>query len=128
MVYTLDRLAVYIGVSSGALEDHIEAYSGDWVDFQADDLFYNVKGQTYGYLMILEGLGSDFDSVIQNRELQVLYANMLDSFRLLAALDPLFVSNNELDDQFMPNHLAAQGFYLMRARTQLREITNILLK
>jgi len=26
------------------------------------------------------------------------------------------------------NHLAAQGFYLLRARTQLREISNILLK
>ncbi len=27
-----------------------------------------------------------------------------------------------------PNHLTAQGFYLLRARTQLRELTNILLK
>jgi hypothetical protein len=28
----------------------------------------------------------------------------------------------------VPSHLAAQGFYLLRARTQLREISNILLK
>jgi len=28
----------------------------------------------------------------------------------------------------VPNHLAAQGFYLLRARTQLREITAILLR
>jgi hypothetical protein len=27
-----------------------------------------------------------------------------------------------------PNHLAAQGFYLLRARTQLEEITDILQK
>ena len=33
---------------------------------------------------------------------------------------------NGVDDQFLPNHLAAQGFYLLRARTQLREITGIL--
>jgi hypothetical protein len=30
--------------------------------------------------------------------------------------------------QFLPSHLSAQGFYLLRARTKLREITNILLK
>ena len=30
--------------------------------------------------------------------------------------------------QFMPSHLASQGFFLLRARTQLREISNILLK
>jgi hypothetical protein len=28
----------------------------------------------------------------------------------------------------MPSHLASQGFFLLRARTQLREISNILLK
>jgi hypothetical protein len=28
----------------------------------------------------------------------------------------------------LPSHLAAQGFYLLRARTQLKEIVNILLK
>ena len=32
------------------------------------------------------------------------------------------------DGFLIPNHLAAQGFYLLRARTQLREITSILLK
>jgi hypothetical protein len=30
--------------------------------------------------------------------------------------------------QFLSSHLSAQGFYLLRARPQLREITNILLK
>ncbi|MCK5042223.1 MAG: DUF2333 family protein, partial [Sphingomonadales bacterium] len=95
---------------------------------KSDDLFYNVKGQTYAYLLILEALGEDYSSIIENRELHQAYTQMLDSFRELAALDPFVVTNNGLDDQFLPNHLAAQGFYLLRARTQLREITNILLK
>ena len=30
--------------------------------------------------------------------------------------------------QFFPSHLASQGFFLLRARTQMREVTNILLK
>ena len=32
------------------------------------------------------------------------------------------------DAQMVPSHLTAQGFYLMRARTQLYEVINILLK
>jgi len=38
------------------------------------------------------------------------------------------VFNASPSSQFIPNHLAVQGFYLLRARTQLREVTNILLK
>jgi hypothetical protein len=27
---------------------------------------------------------------------------------------------------FQPNHLAVQGFFLLRARTQMRELSNVL--
>jgi hypothetical protein len=40
----------------------------------------------------------------------------------------LIVWNGYPDGLLIPNHLAAQGFYLLRARTQLRELTSILLK
>ena len=43
-------------------------------------------------------------------------------------LQPLVVVNGRADSQFLPSHLAAQGFYLLRARTQLREIRDILLR
>ena len=128
LLATLDRIALDVGASSAAIDNHITEYSGDWLDFQADDLFYNMKGQTYGYAMILTALREDFTDIIAARDVTNIYDQMLASFRAVAALDPLVVTNNELDDQFIPNHLAAQGFYLLRARTQLREITNILLK
>lgn len=128
LLATLDRIALDIGASSAALDRHITDHAGDFVDFHADDLFYNVKGQAYGYYMILSTLRTDFAGVIETRDLAGAYDQMLGSFRALAELDPLVVTNNELDGQFLPNHLANQGFYLMRARTQLREITNILLK
>ena len=53
---------------------------------------------------------------------------MVDSFRTAALLQPLVVLNGSPDAQLMPNHLTAQGFYLMRARFQLYEVINILLK
>ena len=45
-----------------------------------------------------------------------------------AKLPPMIVRNGVPDSLLQPNHLTAQGFYLLRARTQLKEITNILLK
>ena len=38
------------------------------------------------------------------------------------------VVNGATDGAVMPSHLASLGFYLLRARTQLREIVNILQK
>jgi len=38
------------------------------------------------------------------------------------------VVNGAADSQFLPSHLVAQGFYLLRARTQLREVADILRK
>jgi hypothetical protein len=43
-------------------------------------------------------------------------------------LQPWVVVNGSPQSQVLPSHLAAQGFFLLRARVQLREITNILLK
>jgi hypothetical protein len=53
---------------------------------------------------------------------------MLDSFRAAATLQPWVVVNGAPDSQVLPSHLAAQGFFLLRARTQLKEINDILLK
>jgi hypothetical protein len=52
----------------------------------------------------------------------------VESFRIASQLDPWIVWNGYLDGLLIPNHLAAQGFYLLRARTQLREISTILQK
>ncbi|MCG8506767.1 MAG: DUF2333 family protein [Sphingomonadales bacterium] len=128
LLATLDRIALDIGAASAALDTHVADHARDWFDFYADDLFYNVKGKAYAYLMILRALKQDYSSVIAGRELDAVYDQMLASFDSIVDLSPLVVINGDTDGQVMPNHLVAQGFFLLRARTQLREITNILLK
>ena len=91
-------------------------------------MFYNVKGQTYAYYVVLRALGGDFENVLRERELAGVYAQMLNSLHEAAALDPWVVTNGAPDGLFPNSHLAAQGFYLLRARTQLREISDILRK
>jgi hypothetical protein len=124
---TLERLSADIGSTSAVLDQRI-AEGGFIIDTQADDVFYQTKGRLYGYYILLTALGEDFQKLIEERELTAAWAQMLDSFRTAATMQPMVVVNGRPDSQAMPSHLAAQGFYLLRSRTQLKEISNILLK
>jgi hypothetical protein len=127
LLATFERIAADLGSSSAALDQHLEA-GGFWPDFSADDLFYHNKGRLYAYFLLLRGLEADFARVIDERDLDGPWRQMLASFRAAAKLQPWVVINGAPDSQLLPSHLASQGFFLLRARTQLREITNILLK
>lgn len=70
----------------------------------------------------------DFKDVIAEKKAQSVWQRMVDSMRTAAEMDPLIVSNGANDGLFVPSHLEVQGFYLLRSRTQLQEVANILLK
>ena len=125
---TLLRFTADIGSSSAIIDQHLTLAGGWGFDTTVDDIFYTAKGRLYGYYMILREMGRDFDKVIADRELSSSWARMLDSLRQAASLDPIVVVNGAPDGAVVPSHLASLGFYLLRARTQLREIVNILQK
>lgn len=128
LLATLDRIAADLGSSSAAIDRQLENQSAFWPDWTADDLFYTSKGRLYAYYLLLRALEADFANVIRERELASAWAQALESFRTAATLQPWVVVNGAPDSQLMPSHLAAQGFFLLRARTQLREISDVLLK
>ena len=128
LLATLDRIALDLGSSSAAIDGQIAEHSGSLFDPKADDIFYFVKGQTYAYALVLRELKQDFANVARERELAGTWTQMLASMEKAATLHPWVIVNGSPDGQFMPSHLAAQGFYVLRARTQLREITAILQK
>ena len=124
----LDRIANDEGSDSGVIDQHIIEKSGDLFDSRCDDIFYFNKGRLYANYLLLRELGADFEGVIREKGLTSAWNGTVETFRLAAQLQPWVVWNGYLDGFLIPNHLAAQGFYLLRARTQLREISNILLK
>lgn len=127
LMATLDRIALDLGASSAATEKYIRDYAGDiGFDTGNDNLFYQTKGQLYAYSYILTGLEQDFSKVIADKELESLFRDLTQSLILAAQIRPAIVLNGSADGVFA-NHLGMQGFYLLRARTQLREVTNILL-
>ena len=124
----IDRFTSDIGSASAAISRHIEENAGDLLDFQADNLFYANKGRLYTYYLLLRALEDDFADVITEKGLRNAWRLTLKSLEEAATLQPWVVVNGSPDSQIRPSHLAAQGFYLLRARTQLKEISNILLK
>ncbi len=128
LLATLDRIASDLGSASALLAERVDIGSRSWLDLEADDVFYATKGRLYAYYLLLQGLGRDFADVIAERNLGKVWEQMLVTLRDASLLMPWVVANGAMDGQFLPNHLAAQGFLLLRGRTQLREVTNILLK
>jgi hypothetical protein len=128
LIAFLDRVGADLGSASAAIDAQANASNAGWFDTKADDVFYATKGRLYGYYLLLRELGVDFHEVIAEKKVENVWQQMLDSLRTAAAMDPLIVSNGAGDGLLTPSHLEVQGFYLLRARTQLREVTNILLK
>ncbi|MEK0084952.1 DUF2333 family protein [Benzoatithermus flavus] len=126
LMATLDRISDDLGAASAALTREVDLNATRLFDPEADDLFYNVKGKLYAYYLILRAFEADFANVVKERNLQASWADLLNSARLGATLHPWMVSNGPLDSQAVPNHLAAQGFLLLRVRTKLEEIIDIL--
>ena len=128
LIAFLDRVAADLGSASAALDARANASNAGWFDTDADDIFYATKGRLYGYYLLLRELGIDFKDVIAEKKAQSVWQQMIDSLRTAAEMDPLIVANGANDGLLVPSHLEVQGFYLLRARTQLREVANILLK
>jgi len=124
----IDRIANDIGSDSAVIDRHIIEQAGNLFDLQCDDIFYFNKGRLYATYLLLRELGQDFANVIKDRDLTSNWNGTVETFRIAAALHPWVVWNGYPDAFVVPNHLAAQGFYLLRARTQLREISGILQK
>jgi hypothetical protein len=126
LLATLDRISDDIGSASAALTLEVDQGATSFLDFNADNLFYSVKGKLYAYYLILRELGHDYADVIRERNLQASWDDLLNSARIGATLHPWMVSNGPLDSQAVPNHLAGEAFLLLRVRTKLEEIIDIL--
>ena len=124
----MDRIAADLGSASATIDQHLAGTHATLIDTQVDDIFYRVKGRLYAYYRLLDMLGRDFEPVLSDKQVDSSWTQMLDSMRQASALDPIVVMNGAADGAYFPSHLAVQGFYLLRARTQLREISNILQK
>jgi hypothetical protein len=122
----LDRIANDLGSTSAILRERSENFNSGWFDTRADDRFWFAYGQLYGYYGILSAAKADFAGTIGEKNLAPLWTAMLQQFRSALRIQPAIISNGREDGWIMPTHLATQGFYILRARSNLLEIRDVL--
>ncbi|HEY2071319.1 MAG TPA: DUF2333 family protein [Rhizomicrobium sp.] len=124
--HVLDSFAADLDASSAVIETHLAKSSGWPFDGLSDDIFYSVKGRLYAEFILLKGLEIDYAAVIAQHGLAKPWASMMESLRAAIALRPWIVLNGAPGGSVFACTLCGQGFYLLRARAQLRQIEDIL--
>jgi hypothetical protein len=126
LIEFLDRIANDIGSTSAIIRERSEFHNGGWFDTRADDRFWFSYGQLYGYYGILSAAGADFNAVIKARGIEPLWNESISQLRSALKIQPLIISNGREDGWIMPTHLATMGFYILRVRSNLVEMRDVL--
>lgn len=126
LLIMLERITADIGSQSALIEGFMRNGSRNPLDTRIDRIFHETKGRLYAYYLLLAALAQDFDGVIRQRDAGVVWQQMLGGFREAAGHVPFMVLNGEPGSLFFPSHLAEQGFFLLRAKTQLLDVVAVL--
>ncbi|MDX3926929.1 MAG: DUF2333 family protein [Shinella sp.] len=126
LIEFLDRISNDIGSTSAIIRERSEFHNGGWFDTRADDRFWFAYGQLYGYYGILSAAGADFEVVIQQRGIAPLWTESIKQLRSALNIQPAIISNGREDGWIMPTHLATIGFYILRVRSNLVEMRDVL--
>lgn len=126
LIEFLDRISNDIGSTSDIIRKQSEFQNGGWFDTRADDRFWFAYGQLYGYYGILSAAGADFDAVIKARGIEPLWSATISHLRSALRIQPAIISNGREDGWIMPTHLATMGFYILRVRSNLVEMRDVL--
>src|SRR5690606_10436479 len=120
------RITNDIGSTSDIIRKQSEFQNGGWFDTRADDRFWFAYGQLYGYYGILSASGADFEAVIKARGIEPLWKATISQLRSALKIQPAIISNGKEDGWIMPTHLATMGFYILRVRSNLVEMRDVL--
>jgi len=126
LIQFIDRIANDIGSTSAILKDRAENNSAGWLDPRADDRFWFAYGQLYAYYGLLKATHEDFAEVMRTRNLDSLWNQMEQQARGALNIQPFIISNGAEAGWIMPSHLITMGFYILRVRSNLVEISNVL--
>jgi hypothetical protein len=126
LIQFVDRIASDLGSTSAILKDRAENYHNGWFDTRADDRFWFAYGQLYAYYGLLRSAHSDFRGVLAEKHLDGVWDEMEKQMRSALDMQPFIVSNGSPDAWFTPSHLTTMGFYILRVRSNLVDVKQVL--
>jgi hypothetical protein len=123
----IDRITSDLGSTSAILKDRAENHNAGLFDFRADDRFWFAYGQLYAYYGLMKAAQADFEDVIKEKHLQNLWDTMDQQFVSALAMQPLLIVNSS-ERGIFASHLTTMGFYILRVRSNMVEISNVLVQ
>jgi hypothetical protein len=126
LIQFIDRIANDIGGTSAILKDRSENNNYGWFDFRADDRFWFAYGQLYAYYGLMNAAQVDFNQVLQEKHLAPLWDGMDGQLRSALNIKPWIIANGSEGGWLLPNHLTTMGFYILRVRSNLIDIKQVL--
>jgi hypothetical protein len=121
----VDRIASDIGSTADILSRQVETSNAGWFDPRADDRFWFAYGQLYAYYGMMKAAEADFEDVIKQRNLTSLWQTMDAQFVSALRIQPWIIANSR-EDGIFASHLTTMGFYVLRVRSNMVEISNVL--
>lgn len=125
MLQFLDRVTADIGSTSEVLQRRMDDANFIGFDRRADDRFWFTYGQLYAYHGILTAMRSDFRNVFEQRNLDALWDRIDDQLSSALETQPPIVANGSASS-LIKSHMESIGFDLLRVRTNLVEIRDVL--
>ncbi len=104
------------------IDKQIIEHSSNWIDNQADDLFYFNQGKLYAYMIILKAMGTDFKQILLEKKQYENWTHAIRTIEDAVALNPLIVRNGKLDSYLAANHLITLGYYMLYSSNILEQI------
>ncbi|MGN7770227.1 DUF2333 family protein [Phyllobacterium sp. 22552] len=126
LIQFIDRIANDIGATSAILKDRSENHNNGWFDTRADDRFWFAYGQLYAYYGLMNAAQVDFRQVLDEKHLTPLWDGMDGQLRSALAIQPWIIANGSEGGWLLPNHLTTMGFYILRVRSNLIDIKQVL--
>ena len=121
----VDRVAGDLGSTSDILQRRIEVANFTGIDRRADDRFWFAYGQLYAYYGILVAARADFRDVVVQRNLAAIWNRIDTQFAETLKIRPPLVMNGS-SSSIIKSHLESIGFALLRVRSHLVELRDIL--
>lgn len=122
----VDAITSQIGSTTASIDERSRNNNLGWFDTQADNYFWESMGQLYAYYGFVSAAHADFEDVIKTKALDAVWNRMEDQLRSALDLDPWIISNGKEDGWVMPTHLTTLGFKILRVRSNLVEVREIL--
>lgn len=104
------------------LSKQVLEHNSEMLDFNADNIFYHVKGAVYTTYYVLSASAKDYQNLIVDTNQYEHLTSALRHLKNAEELSPLTIQNGSPEESYTANHLLYLAYHLSLAQNQINKI------